>query len=249
MPANVELRMSRPAPISAHWRNIVILSWPIDEDRLAPFLPYSLALDRWDGTPYVSLVCLCMESLRALGLPTLPRSIAEVNLRFYVRFPDQGEEHKGVVFLRQLVSNPFVGFAGRHLFREPMLHTPVSWEFEKTDPSNGQRRLHYRWGNGGRDEELRVTAGGDTYLAESGSFEEFLTARYLGFNAQSGSRVRAYRISREPWRLVQVIEHELKWDVGTVCAPRIADVLAGPPASVLLATGSDTRIHWPTKLR
>lgn len=243
--------MPNPTVITARWRDIAILSWPVEDDVLAPFLPTGLDLDHWRGDAYISLVCLFMENVRAWGLPALPRRFAEVNLRFYVRFAHHVEERQGVVFLRQLVSSPFVSFAGRLVFREPMLSTAVSRQIEPVDPSDhhGQRRLHYRWLSGGRNEGMRLIAAGDPCLAEAGSLDEFLTARHWGFNAQSEGRVRTYRIRRDPWSLVPVVEHELKCDVGALCGTHIADSVAVPPASALLATGSDTRIHWPTKLR
>ena len=243
--------MPSPAVIAARWRDIAILSWPVGDDSLAPSLPDGLTLDRWQGQPYISLVCLTMENLRILQLPIWPRRFSEVNLRFYVRLADPNDDRQGVVFLRQLVSNPLVAFAGQRLFREPMLNSAVSRQIANTDPSDGHRqhRLHYRWLNGNRQEGLRLTAAGDACLAEPGSLDEFLTTRHWGFNIQSKGRVRTYRIAREPWSLVPVIEHELNCDVGTLCGGEISDYVAGPPASALLATGSDTRIHWPTKLR
>ena len=237
--------------ITARWRNIAILSWPVPEEPLLPFVPNGLTLDRWSGEAYLSLVCLFMENVRFIGLPALPRRFAEINLRFYVRRAEPRDERVGVVFLRQMVSNRCVALAGRRLFREPMLNTTVSHQFETTDLPAGDRhrRLHYRWANGNSNEGLQVTARVGTYLAEPGSLDEFLTARHWGFNAQSDGPIRAYRISREPWSLAPVIEHELNCDVGSLCGPQIVDFVAGPPASALLATGSDTRIHWPTKLR
>ena len=243
--------MPSPTVITARWRNIAILSWPVHDDILAPFLPAGLYLDHWQGEAYISLVCLFMDNLRALGLPAFPRRFAEVNLRFYVRFAHQTQETPGVVFLRQLVSSPLVAFAGRLVFREPMLNTAVSHRFETADScgGHGQRRLRYRWLNGGREEELRLTAQGDPYLAEPGSLDEFVTARHWGLNSQSGRQVRAYHVSREPWSLVPVAEHELQCDVSILAGPRMADFVALPPASALWATGSNARIHWPTKLR
>lgn len=237
--------------INARWRNIAILSWPVQEEPLLPLVPGRLTLDRWNGEAYVSLVCLFMENVRFLGLPALPRRFAEINLRFYVRPADAHDDRNGVVFLKQMVSNPCVAWAGRRLFREPMVNMAVSHQFETTDVSNGvgQRRLRYRWLNGNRNEGLQVTAGVDAGPAEPGSLDEFLTARHWGFNAQSDGRIRTYQISREPWSLASVIEHELQCDVGGLCRPQIADFVAGPPVSALLATGSDTRIHWPGKLR
>ena len=237
--------------ITARWRDVAILSWPVEDGLLVPFLPNGLALDRWRGRAYVSLVCLFMENLRALGLPALPRRFAELNLRFYVR-PDHGDDdRKGVVFLSQLVSSRLVALAGRVFFREPMRAIPVTHHFEAAERVNGQdqQRVRYRWVSDGRAGELRVTARGDTYFAEPGSLDEFLTRRYWGYNGTSGGGVRAYRISREPWPLVPVVDHELKCDPETLYGPKIADVMAGPPASALLALGSESRVHWPVKLR
>ncbi len=243
--------MPSPAVITARWRNVAILSWPVEDGLLAPFLPDGLALDRWHGTAYISLVCLFMENLRALGLPALPRKFAEINLRFYVRPAHGGDDRKGVVFLRQLVSNRFVALAGRVFLREPMLATALFHKCEPAGPVDGmgQQRVHYRWVNGTRHGRLRVTAGGDTYFAQPGSLDEFLTHRHWGYNGKSGRGVGAYRISREPWALVPVIDHELRCDAETRYGLEIADVMAGPPASALLALGSESRIHWPTKLR
>lgn len=230
---------------------MVILSWPIDDDRLAPLLSGGLTLDHWGGDAYVSLVCLFVENLRVLGVPAFPRKFEEVNLRFYVR-PEHGpDDRKGVAFLRQLVPHRHTALAGRYLFREPMSATALSHEFDpaQLDVGHGLQRLGYTWRDCGREESLRITAAGEPYFPVQGSLQEFLTARYWGYNCTSGGRVRAYRISRGPWSLIPVIEHELKWHAEIVGRPEISDVMAGPPASVLLAFGSESRVHWPAKLR
>ena len=237
--------------ITARWHNVAVLSWAVEDGLLVPFLPDGLALDRWHGTTYISLVCLFMENLRVLGLPIVPRNFAELNLRFYVRPAHGSDYRKGVVFLRQTVSSRLVAFGGRVFFREPMLAAPMTYQCEppEWEKRRDRQRVHYRWANGGRDEGLRVTAGGDSYFAEPDSLDEFLTHRYWGYNRTSDSRLRAYRISREPWPLVPVIDHEFKCDPESLYGPEIADVIAGPPASVLLALGSETQVHLPTKLR
>ena len=243
--------MFSPAVISARWRDVAIVSWQVEDACLDPFVPNGLALDHWQGTAYISLVCLFMDKLRVLGLPALPRRFAEVNLRFYVRPSDARDNRQGVVFLRQLVSNPFVAFAGRHLFREPMRATQITRESEAPEPVNGriQRRVQYCWRDGDHDEALRITACGNARLAEPGSLEEFLTHRHWGYNGKSGRGLRAYRIARNPWPLLPVVNHELVCYTSTPYKPEIADVMAGPPASALLALGSHSRVHWPTKLR
>ncbi len=243
--------MSSPAVITARWRDIAILSWPIDENRLLPFLPPGLSLDRWQGQAYVSLVCLRMENLRFLSLPALPPRFAEVNIRFYVRPADPRDDRIGVVFLKQMVSHPCVALAGRRLFREPMLAAAVSHESERTQQAEepATLRLRYRWRTRGRHDGLRITARGRPYYAEPGSLEEFLTARHWGYTRQSGAERRAYRISRDPWPLAPVVDHELECDTAALCGYDLGNTLAGVPASVLLALGSHARVHWPAKLR
>ena len=243
--------MFSPAVIGARWGNVAILSWPVEDSLLVPFLPSGLLLDRWGSQGYVSLVCLFMENLRVLGLPAIPRRFAEVNLRFYVRPSGARDDRPGVVFLRQLVSNPLVAFAGRCLFREPMRATRVIHNFELPEPVDGQfrRRVNYRWRNRSHHDALRVTACGEAYFAQPGSLDEFLTHRHWGYNGTSDGRVRAYRISREPWSLVPVVDHEFRCDAETLYGPEVAEVMAARPASALLATGSESRVHWPTKLR
>ncbi len=237
--------------IAARWRNVVILSWPVEDGLLVPFLPDGLALDRWHGTAYISLVCLFMENLRVLGLPTVPRKFAELNLRFYVRQAHGSDDRKGVVFLRQMVSSRLVAFAGRVLFREPMLAIPMTYKCgppEREDQRDRQR-VYYHWVDGGHDGGLRVTADGHSYFAEPGSLDEFLTDRHWGYNRTSGGRLRAYRISRERWPLVPVIDHELRCDPESLYGPGIGGVMADPAPSVLLALGSKTQVHLPAKLR
>ena len=244
------VRMSRPSAISARWRDVAILSWPIGDDHLAPFLPNGLVLDRWDGEAYISLVCLFVENLRAMGLPVWPRKFVEINLRFYVRPTHSSDSQRGVVFLKQLAPHPLVALGARCLFREPMSVAPTGmWHgFAPVAPRNGDfpRRLHYRWRNHGRDEGLQLTSSGSAYRAQPGSLDDFLTARYRGYNGQSGGRVRSYRISRDSWWLLPVTDYELECDARSLYGVRFGDVMSGPPASALLATGSDARVHWPS---
>ena len=103
------------------------------------------------------------------------------------------------------------------------------------------QRLRYRWLNKDRAEGLRVTSSGSAYLAKAGSLDEFLTARYWGYNGQSGGRVRTYRITRDTWSLVPVIDYALDCDAGSLCGAPFGNAMSEPPASVLLATGSHAR--------
>ena len=241
-------RMWCPTPITARWRNVAIFSWPIDDHHLIPFLPGGVVLDYWNGSAYISLVALLVDGLGVLGLPALPRRFEEVNLRFYVRGTRGGDHRRGVVFLRQLVAHPLITLGGRYLFREPMSSTAMRHEFDPEERVDGcgLQRVHYGWRNGGREDGIWITANGDPYPAKAGSLEEFLTARYYGYNGQSAGRTRTYRISRDAWALAPVVNHKLECDARTLYGRQFGDVMSQPPSSVLLADGSNARVHWPS---
>ena len=240
--------MGRFAPITARWRNIVILSWPIDGGHLDPFVPDGLVLDRWGGEAYISLVGLFVENLRMLGLPVWPNRFEEVNLRFYVHPTQGGVNLRGVVFLRQLVAHRLIALGGRLLFREPMSAKQMRHEFNPPEPeeTSKRQRVFYGWRNHGRDEGLWIKSGGDPYVVEPNSLDEFLTARYWGYNAQSARRIRAYRVSRCTWSVSPAADFGLQCDARALYGPQFTDVMAQPPASILLAHGSKARVHWPT---
>jgi uncharacterized protein YqjF (DUF2071 family) len=173
-----------------------------------------------------------------------------VNLRFYVRGTRGGDHRRGVVFLRQLVPHHLIALGGRYLFREPMSATAMRHEFDPEERVDGcgLQRVHYGWRNGGREDGIWVTANGDPYPAKAGSLEEFLTARYCGYNGQSDGRTRAYRISRDPWPLAPVVDHKFESNTGSLYGTQFGDVMSQPPASVLLADGSNARVHWPASV-
>lgn len=236
------------APISAHWRDLLILSWPVEDDTLTPYLPNSFTLDRWEDRAYISLVGLYMDDVKVLGLPAYPRRFSEINLRFYVRPQCDHDQRRGVVFLKQMVAHPLVAAAGRRLFREPMSSVPIVHECSEEEMPGGgaQIRLRYALRFNRREQMISATAADDWWPAEPGSIEEFLTARYWGYKAQSAGPVRAYQISRDPWRLTRVHDCDLDFDHRVLFGPQVAETLNDPPSSALMAHGSRARVYWPS---
>ncbi|HTG49386.1 MAG TPA: DUF2071 domain-containing protein, partial [Gemmatimonadales bacterium] len=75
------------------------------DEALAPHLPPGLALDRWEGHAFVSLVAFDFLDTRVGGIPWPGfTAFPEVNLRFYVREGDR----RGVVFIAELVPSRMV---------------------------------------------------------------------------------------------------------------------------------------------
>ncbi len=189
-----------PALLSAAWRDIALLSWPVADRILEPFLPSGLEPDHWQGRAYISLVGLRLDNVRVLGLPGIFRSYPEVNLRFYVRRGGDAGQDRGVVFIRQTVPHRLISLAARRVFHEPFTAAPMWQEPEHCgDGGEGVSRVAYGWRQAGRDEVLRVEAQGEPRMPARGSLEEFLTARFRGYRGKPGGGLLAYQVKRPPW--------------------------------------------------
>ncbi len=242
-----------PAPFEAKWLNPLLFSWVIERAALAPFVPEGLEVDCWRGDAYISLVGLRFESVRVLGVPAPVAGYDEVNLRFYVRRRFAGDDGHcpGVVFVRQMVPNRATALAARAMYGEPFMAVWVGHEFSPPETGFGAhpRRVAYQWDYGGRKRGFWAEVGDMAPTpASPGSLDEFLTAKYWGYNGKPGSPTRTYRLTRPEWRLCGVARWGVDCDAGEVYGEPFATVMREEPASVLLATGSRAAVGWPSRL-
>ena len=85
--------------LTADWRHLINLTYPVAREHLLPHVPAGLELDLWQERPHVSLVAFefLRTKIHGVKIP-LHVNFPEINLRFYVR---RGER-RGVVFLREM---------------------------------------------------------------------------------------------------------------------------------------------------
>lgn len=250
--SNPLLPFRAPGFLAARWRSVALLSWPVADRLLEPLLPGGLEIDRWGGAAYVSLVGLWFDDVRVFGIPAPARRYEEVNLRFYVRRPpDADGGGPGVIFIRQLVPHRMTAFLARRIYGEPFLTVPMCHRFggaDAADPS-GQCRVEYGWQSHGRQHGFWLESDAAPGYVARGSLEEFLTARHWGYNGKPGAGARAYNLTRPPWLIRRAGAWGMDCDFVSLYGPELGSVMAGPPASALLASGSCTKLNWPTKLK
>ena len=108
-----------PKPfLEAEWRNLLMVNFPIDPKILQPNLPCHTELDDFEGTYYVSLVGFLFANTKVMGISyPFHRTFEEVNLRFYVRYKEDGRWKRGVVFIREIVPKPAISFVANRLYK------------------------------------------------------------------------------------------------------------------------------------
>ena len=78
--------------LTAEWQNLLMANYPIEPSVLKPYLPCRTELDTFNGVYYVSLVGFLFANTRVLGVPVpFHQTFEEVNLRFYVRYKEEGK--------------------------------------------------------------------------------------------------------------------------------------------------------------
>src|SRR3989441_3221142 len=167
--------------LPAEGRPLVMLSYEVDLDVLAPLAPAGLALDLWHGRALVSVVGFRFLDTRVLGAAIAwHRDFDEVNLRFYVRRDvPGGETRHGVVFVRELVSRLAVALLARLAYNEPYRAVRMRSATPR-GASDAPGRLAYEWRIGGAWGGPPATAAGAPTGPVPGSQEAFITPHHWG---------------------------------------------------------------------
>lgn len=85
--------------LQAEWRKLAMANYCVDKKLLAPFLPQKTEIDLWKDNCYVSLVGFRFMDTKLKGFKIpFHTNFEEVNLRFYVRYKDNGAWKRGVVY-------------------------------------------------------------------------------------------------------------------------------------------------------
>ncbi|MCI3920968.1 DUF2071 domain-containing protein [Paenibacillus sp. TRM 82003] len=195
---------SGPWVMKQSWNRLLFAHWEVAADRLRPLVPPQLELDTYDGKAWVAVVPFDMSGIRLRGLPPIPGTVAfpECNVRTYVTV--QGKP--GVYFFSLEAANALAVALARRFFHLPYFRADM-----RMAEAGGSIRYDSRRTHGGAPAAVFEGSYGptsETYRAEAGSLEAWLTERYCLYTVHEGTVYRG-DIHHEPWPL-QRAEAELR---------------------------------------
>jgi len=224
--------------LTATWRALVMASWPVDPDALAPLLPAGTQLDRFGGLALASLVGFRFLDTRVLGVRVpFHADFDEVNLRVYVRRDAGCETRRGVVFVREIVPRRAIAWIANACYGERYVALPMRHAVELPGA------VRYEWRHRGRWNRLAARVDGEPRLPDPGSEEEFITEHYWGYAAQRDGTTVEYRVDHPRWRVWQGRDATIDVDVEALYGAAFARSLRGPPTSLLVADGSEVVVR------
>ena len=222
--------------LEAEWRKLAMANYAVDEKILKQYLPYKTEIDTWNDTCYVSLVGFMFLNtrLKSFKIP-FHSNFEEVNLRFYVRYKDNNEWKRGVVFIKEIVPKPALTFVANTIYKEKYQTMKMShaWTF-----SENSLDVEYRWHKNNWN-TFKVSADkNQTDLAE-GSEEEFITEHFWGYTHISHNRTSEYGVEHPRWQIYNVKEYAVDVDFAHVYGSDFGFLSNEKPKSVFLAEGSE----------
>lgn len=227
--------------LTAEWRKLAIANYEVDSWRLDNYLPAGTEHDLWNGVCYVSLVGFMFCHTRLLGMK-IPFHVhfEEVNLRFYVRFPDRDHEKRGVVFIREIVPRPALALVANTLYKEHYRAMPMRHEWEQKP---GSISVAYRWKSAGYWQQLEVEAGPTLSPLQPDSEAAFITEHYWGYSRLNDTKTVEYQVTHPPWEIYPVISHAIDVDFGACYGAEWSFLQGQSPKSVMLAEGSPITVE------
>lgn len=226
--------------LTAEWQNLLMANYSVDPSILKKYLPCYTELDAFNGVHYVSLVGFLFANTKVRGL-SIPfhKSFEEVNLRFYVRYKENTQWKRGVVFIKELVPKRMISFIANTVYKEnyathPMKHSWIEHENEL--------QVEYYWKAGKRWNFLKAIAEKEPSPLVDGSEEEFITEHYWGYTFIRNTCTGVYQVAHPRWRVHKVKTYDINCDTEKLYGKEFTPFLHQAPSSVFLAEGSEIQV-------
>ena len=234
--------------LTAEWRHLLMLNYPVERALLEPLVPPGTSLDTFQGRAYVSLVGFLFLNTRVLGVPVpFHRDFEEVNLRFYVRRFADGDWRRGVVFIKEIVPKRMIAAIARVAYNEAYVALPMQHQIE-LQPDGAPASVGFGWQQGETAFSLRARAANPARVPAPGSLDEFITEHYWGYVRQRDGGCVEYQVEHPRWRVWTAAEAKFEGDATSLYGGDFAAALRGVPASAFIAEGSKVAVFMGTRL-
>ncbi len=232
--------------LTARWSHLVMANYIVEPAVLDPYLPKGTELDLWEGNAFASLVGFLFLDTKVLGVGwPWHRNFEEVNLRFYVRRKVEGQWHRGVVFVSEIVPKMAIPLIANTLFGEHYEAMPMAHILERHP--DGKLRVRYQWEKQSWH-HIEVEARQESQPIAGGSTEEFIFEHYWGYGTNRQGETLEYQVEHPRWEVFPVSSYDINCDVELLYGKAFVPALTAEPHSVFLAEGSDVQVRWGKKL-
>ncbi len=226
--------------LTAEWNNLIMANYIIDPAVLKPYLPNKTELDFYKGNCYVSLIGFMFEKTKLLGVKIpFHKNFEEVNLRFYVRYNDNGEWKRGAVFIKEIVPKPAISIIANSLYNEKYCTMRMKHFYTQNE---NEIHLGYHWKFKNKWNKLEATTITEALPMQPGSEEEFIAEHYWGYSKYNAQTTFEYAVQHPSWKVYAVKNYLIDCDFTTLYGKEFSFLQDINPNSVFMAQGSPISI-------
>jgi uncharacterized protein len=238
--------MAHSAFLTAEWRKLAIANYLVDKNVLQKYLPYKTELDTWNGDCYVSLVGFMFlnTKLRGWRIP-FHQNFEEVNLRFYVRYNDNGVWKRGVTFIKEIVPKHALTFVANNIYKEKYETMPMKHTWLLNDNTID---VEYKWKKGNWH-SFKIEANLPELPLVLNSKEEFITEHFWGYTHIGLNLCSEYEVQHPRWAVYDVVDYTIDVDFEKIYGKEFSFLNNINPKSVMLAEGSDIIVKSASQLK
>ena len=220
-------------------------NYAVDSKILQKYLPHKTEIDLWNNTCYVSLVGFMFLNTKVKGFK-IPFHInfEEVNLRFYVRYNENGKWKRGVVFIKEIVPRAALTFIANTVYKEHYETLPMNHQWEEI---GNLLHVEYSWTKE-KLNSLKVITDKVPVNILDGSEEEFITEHFWGYTKINDQKTSEYGVEHPRWQVYPILDFSVNVDFGLMYGSEFEFIKNEKPRSVFLAEGSDIVVKGGTKL-
>lgn len=215
-------------------------NYTVDPAILKQYVPCGTELDSFNNIHYVSLVGFLFQNTRLSGIAfPFHNTFEEVNLRFYVRYKDDGKWKRGVVFMKEIVPRHLITLVANTLYGEKYATHKMThlWEASGEDLN-----IEYNWKVDNEWNYIKALAHKQPEPIKEGSEEEFITEHYWGYTHIDKKCTGVYEVQHPKWRVHAIKSYQIKCATAKLYGKEFVEVLEQEPRSVFLAEGSPIKV-------
>ncbi|MGA8270188.1 MAG: DUF2071 domain-containing protein [Candidatus Sulfotelmatobacter sp.] len=234
--------------LSAEWRDLVMLNYEVNPDLLSRYVPAGTFLDSFRGRTYISLVGFRFCRTRLLGRFPIPfhTEFDEVNLRFYVRRREGGEDRRGVVFIAEVVPKHLIAATARLAYGENYTCPPMRHRITTEGPN---KTAEYQWRIGEQWCKLSAQTIGSPKHPDEASLEQFITEHYWGYSSQRTGGCVEYHVAHAPWRVWATSVAGFEGEASSLYGDELGALIKQRSDSAFVADGSPVIVFKGRKIQ
>jgi len=222
------------------WHDLLFAHWPVNPESLRLLIPPPLELQTLHSQAWIGIVPFRMSGIRLRGTPAVPglSAFPELNVRTYVTF--QGKP--GVWFFSLDAASRAAVITARAWFHLPYFLAKMKLVSMESYLLYTSDRVAS--GSPGIQLQTAYRPTRESYIAQPGSLEHWLTERYCLYAADSSGRIYRGEIHHAPWQLQHA---EASFQMNTMTA-RLGIALPAIPPLLHFARFQDVRAWAPRLL-